>query len=391
MRKIFFPCFFLFFVACSYQNIRKEKSIDIAIEELPEQKFISCSDSIYIDSCKCVALETTDESLLGRIATLSLYKGEFYIFDSMIWKLHRFGKDGAYRGHYGRKGNGPGEYISLSGFYIDPYREEVALFDPAARKVHRYTLSGDYIASVKGKGEEVFPFLGKCEMLNAEEIVCQVHPNMRNTYSCVVLNRQDYSIARVVSEHSAQNPKTRTVLSNSSFSICEGGISCVEPFSDAVTVYGRDSVSTIVLSRSLPERPRKELVKGVKKENYLGVWISLVKEKKYSPGLTFIYESDRWRYVGLCYKRDFGSMFLWDKERATGIVVSGPSSTFFWDFRDIAAQEGNTFVKILDGVTIGSIPAEKLAKASPSGWTEISGRYNPDDDNPVLVLYYMQE
>ena len=156
MRKIFFPCFFLFFVACSYQNIRKEKSIDIAIEELPEQKFISCSDSIYIDSCKCVALETTDESLLGRIATLSLYKGEFYIFDSMIWKLHRFGKDGAYRGHYGRKGNGPGEYISLSGFYIDPYREEVALFDPAARKVHRYTLSGDYIASVKGKGEEVF-------------------------------------------------------------------------------------------------------------------------------------------------------------------------------------------------------------------------------------------
>ena len=183
----------------------------------------------------------------------------------------------------------------------------------------------------------------------------------------------------------------QTVLSNSSFSICEGDISCVEPFSDAVAVYGRDSVSTIVLSRSLPEIPRKELVKGVRKNHYHGVWHTLLKEKKYSPGLTSVYESDRWRYVGFYYKRDFGSMFLWDKERATGIVVSGPSPSFFWDFRDIAAQEGNMFVKILDGATIGSIPAEKLAKASPSGWTEISGRYNPDDDNPVLVLYYMQE
>ena len=241
-------CLFIIFIillSSCQSNLKREKG-DVYITKLLEQKSISSCDSIYIDSCRCVALETTDESLLGRVATLSLHKGEFYVFDSMIWQLHRFGSDGTYLGHYGRKGNGPGEYISLSGFYIDPYREEVALFDPAARKVHRFTLAGDYIGSVKGKADDVFPFLGKCEMIGPDEIVCQVHPNMKNTYSCVVLRRKDYSIARVVSEHYTKNSKMRSVLSNASFSISSHHISCIEPFSDVVTVYSNDTVSEYI-------------------------------------------------------------------------------------------------------------------------------------------------
>lgn len=376
---------------CNNSLIEKGENIDIFIDELMEQKSISYCDSIYIDSCRCVALETTDESLLGRVATLSLHKGEFYVFDSMIWRLHRFGSDGTYLGHYGRKGNGPGEYISLSGFYIDPYREEVALFDPAARKVHRFTLAGDYIGSVKGKADDVFPFLGKCEMIGPDEIVCQVHPNMKNTYSCVVLRRKDYSIVRVLSEHCAKNPKTQTVLSNASFSISSHHISCIEPFSDVVTVYSNDTVSEYIVHQALPEMSRKELIKRIKKEHYHGVWSSLLKEKNYSMGLSSIFESDRWAYIEFCYKKDLGSILLWDKSVSSGIVISGPSPSYFWDFRDIVASDGNIFIKILDGAALSSIPQEKLMQSPPDGWSDIARQYNPEDDNPVLVLYYMQD
>lgn len=65
-------------------------------------------------------------------------------------------------------------------------------------RVHRYRIDGEYIEAVQIREKTPISFFGKCEMLNAEEIVCQVHPNMMNVYSVIVLDRSDYSIKRVL-------------------------------------------------------------------------------------------------------------------------------------------------------------------------------------------------
>ena len=46
-------------------------------ENISPVEYISCHDTTYIDSCKCVVLETTQASLIGSIGQIKVYQGEF--------------------------------------------------------------------------------------------------------------------------------------------------------------------------------------------------------------------------------------------------------------------------------------------------------------------------
>ena len=153
-----------------------KKNGDFFIEGITNISRIDCRDTNYIQYSRCIALETTEESLIAKISCIQVYKGDFYIYDDKINRVLRFDEDGSFVCRYGRRGGGPGEYVSISGFYVDPYREEVALFDHMAGKVHRYTLDGQYISSVPSPEGRLFTYLGNCKMLNSEEVVCQVNP-----------------------------------------------------------------------------------------------------------------------------------------------------------------------------------------------------------------------
>lgn len=98
---------------------------NVSVEDLPEVEYVAYNDEAYIDSCRYIALETTDESLIGSIGHLVVYREEFYLFDKNVKQILRFGKDGKFLCRYGQKGSGPGEYASISAFMSIPYREEV--------------------------------------------------------------------------------------------------------------------------------------------------------------------------------------------------------------------------------------------------------------------------
>lgn len=351
---------------------------------------MSCCDTNYIQSSRCIALETTDESLLAKISSLQEHKGDFYIYDNKINRVLRFDKDGLFVCRYGRRGGGPGEYVSVSGFYVDPYRDEVALFDQMAGKVHRYSLDGVYISSVPSQEGRLFTYLGNCRMLNSEEIVCQVNPNRMYAYNCIVLDRSNYSVKRVLSEHAVKS-RVLENLNNTVFSICGDKVSCVKLFSDTISVFGQDTTRYEIMSQSLPEMTQRKIRKKIEKEGFIGMWIDTWEEQDYTPGLTSIYETPRFRYIDFPYRKDLHSAILTDKKSNRSIVISGVTSTFFWDMRDIVGQGENTFIKVLSGTFLEKVPSEKLMENSPEGWDKIAQTYRPEESNPVLVVYRMRE
>ncbi|MCD7710067.1 MAG: 6-bladed beta-propeller [Porphyromonadaceae bacterium] len=371
------------------QNCSDDEISFISTDDILWKEKLAFNDTSYIRLCRCVSLEVTKESLIAQISRIYLYDDNFYIYDDNVSQVLRFNEDGKFVCKYGHKGNGPGEYVALSGFYVDPYRKEVALFDQMAGKVHRFNLDGTFISSVSSSEGRLFTYLGQCEMLNSEDIICQIVSNRTNTYNCVVLNRGDYSIKRVLSEHFVKS-RLGEVLNNSVYSISDNEISCVKLFSDTIMLFKGEDVRYEILSHTLSEMPLKMIQRRIEKDGFINTWINAWKNNKYSAGLTSIFETPRWRYIEFPYQDDLHSALLTDKTTGRNITVSGVSSTFFWDLRDIAGHGDNTFIKVLNPSFFEKAPIDKLWEDSPQGWDEVASSSCPQDNNPILILYEMQ-
>lgn len=77
-----------------------------------------------------IQLETNDESLISMISSAQLIDDKLYLLD--VYKKQEvlvFDTTGRYITKIAEKGNGPKEYVSLSGMYVNPESKEIVLAD----------------------------------------------------------------------------------------------------------------------------------------------------------------------------------------------------------------------------------------------------------------------
>lgn len=138
----YFVPFVLLNIFCVSFSIAQKKIPLIVNMNLEEHKI-----SDYASSIKYVALETKDECLLSdelQVITTAQY---VFVHDYREYKVYRFDiTSGKYLNTVGKRGQGPGEYARLQGFYIDDLEKKCFLLSNTG--IYVYSYNGKFLNTI---------------------------------------------------------------------------------------------------------------------------------------------------------------------------------------------------------------------------------------------------
>lgn len=90
------------------------------------------------------------------------------VLDARSSELYVFDKEGHYLNTIGRRGNGPGEYVAVSNFFIDASKGKIGLIDVDQEKVIYYSMPDfHFLAETKLSFQ-----MSCCEVLQNGNMVC---------------------------------------------------------------------------------------------------------------------------------------------------------------------------------------------------------------------------
>lgn len=99
--------------------------------------------SEVVSKIDIVPLEVTDESILGEMSQLQVTDNDIWIKHYKEERIYRFSRSGKYLNKVGMIGQGPGEFVTLSKFFIDESRKEVYIVS-ASRGIFVYDFEGNF-------------------------------------------------------------------------------------------------------------------------------------------------------------------------------------------------------------------------------------------------------
>lgn len=137
-------------VSCVHvsENMRHEAKDMISFSNSNVENNESLFDVRYIKPA------TNDSCLLGAIGQIEMVSDSFLIIlDINNYSLYAFSPDGKFLSTIGSKGDGPGEYIKPSSFFVDKLRNRIGIVDIGRQKVIYYRMK-DFLF----QSEKMLPF-----------------------------------------------------------------------------------------------------------------------------------------------------------------------------------------------------------------------------------------
>lgn len=137
-----------FLHGCKEQHEAEDNLIKINPHEAKEE--INLSE--FVDSVKYIPLQTDDNSIVGRVYSVTIKENFIYVLD--ISDIDRqvifvFDKDGNFVSKLDKYGRGPGEYSYLMGFIVDDneeYVEVISFLGGGEARVLKYkNISFDFV------------------------------------------------------------------------------------------------------------------------------------------------------------------------------------------------------------------------------------------------------
>lgn len=109
-----------------------------------------CKASKYLSAIQYIPLETKSECLLNEDIEVIVTRTDIFIHDFKADNVFRFDINGTFLNKIGQKGQGPGEYKRLFGFYIDDIAKKCFLLDSYANRIHVYNYDGTFQQQFSG-------------------------------------------------------------------------------------------------------------------------------------------------------------------------------------------------------------------------------------------------
>lgn len=388
----------LFLIATLAPGCREHETSlpTILVRSLPRVEQVAYGDTSYFAACRVVRLETTPASLIANVNGVSLFDGYIYVFDKNQNRLLVFDDDGRFLQDVGKKGRGVGEYLGLSGFYINAIDSTINLVDPSAKAVHVYDLSAGYLRSVKHKNEDL-KFVDNFALLDNGELFCHSSTNWRanNVYSTV--SAADYAARKDLLAYPVKTKDISYKLYASPFHLYNDRVIFSHPFSDTLSAYDDKGVKPYMIISDGENMSRDAIVTALERNenNYFQLRGEI--RGSYNVGMNTFFENDRFiicDFIRPDTRNSFGigSMYnaiIWDKKKNAGIFVDNylHSSP---DFGMYQYKEGNTIIRVWNNDAIFAF-RDRLAKDEPpparyEGLRETLASYD-EYENPALIFY----
>ncbi len=103
----------------------------------------------YFEFVEFVKLKMPPKHFVAYIDKIQTFQNHLYIHDSQSNKLLLFDKNGNFKKQIGVNGQGPGEYSEIDVFYVDPYRQEIVVYDNGNQKTIYYDYIGNFLHQSK--------------------------------------------------------------------------------------------------------------------------------------------------------------------------------------------------------------------------------------------------
>ena len=119
----------------------KDKDVSVEIINL---KLEDADNAPVFSEYSYISLETNDDALLENIVKVELLDDDIFILSSYGGNIYHFTSSGKFVRKWLR-GNGPGELIFPTDFFVDSNKKEIIVLD-LYRTLKRYSFAGDFLA-----------------------------------------------------------------------------------------------------------------------------------------------------------------------------------------------------------------------------------------------------
>lgn len=392
MNKFMF-FFFLFgcglLIGCE-RKLQQEKKdfIFIPKNKITTIEELTYNDSRFIDSCVFIPLETSDAALIGNITQIEVCNDRYYILDEKTEKLKVFDYKGKFLFDIGKKGQGSGEYLSINSFFVNAKENKVGIFDPSRLAVHEYNLEGKFLQTVK-HGQQVLANLEKL-IYTDDYLYCYFSVSHFNDMMYYGLSAKDYSIVdkwtpypiKIVQQMGAD-------LMEHPFSLVNEELHHVLLFSDTIYSYreGKDQ-PFLLIETGKPNIPPTYFEGKPFEHDPFKALIEIWQDERYSPGFTELFETDRYIMVTFRFNDDF---YILDKDRKEMFHVLKIDDPYL-SLMKCLSMNNNKLIKVFDSGEISDYQAYIKAKETnyPEQIRELMTNYDAEEDNPILIVYYMK-
>jgi len=158
-RIIFVVFLFLFAVGCVSNKTNKidelkpivnnKKTINIELlNNKTDYKLEPIKLSEFVDSVKFIIIEETKESLIKDINNVFFTQEYIIAVDNALHTIFFFDWNGKYVRKISRRGQGPGEYLSISSSMFDEQKQELIIYDISSKSVLFYDMYGNFARKI---------------------------------------------------------------------------------------------------------------------------------------------------------------------------------------------------------------------------------------------------
>ena len=181
------------FLLCSCGGVnRKQQAGDLPVINLTRshpRKELRLQD---IATIEYVALETTDDVLLGQHSMLSYVSDNYIVvFEFMLGDIFVFNRNGKIISRFNHRGQGPMEYVRISGAGVifDENAGEIFVFDVSTHRILVYSISGEYKRTLRIPPDL---FIGAERAHSFDDETILVYDGVRLTNSGTAYNEKPY-------------------------------------------------------------------------------------------------------------------------------------------------------------------------------------------------------